>query len=138
MIIMSLQAERQALRRNFVTDLLDWHLSTTWFVTGFLVSGRTSSMSGNIVKHPKARQLLTKLGRNSLVPTKSKNGKWHKPKLSRRVAKVLRKESLRQGQYSIGTNDGWDPLWDKRRSNTVQVPHVATCTIIKLQKGSKR
>ena len=24
-----------------------------------------------------------------------------------------------KGQYSIGTNDGWDPLWDKRRSNTV-------------------
>ena len=90
------------------------------------------------MKHPKARQLLTKLGRDALVPTKRKNGKWQKPKLSRRVAKVLRKESLRQGKYSIGTNDGWDPLWDKRRSNTVQVPLVVTCTIIKLKKGSKR
>lgn len=76
-------------------------------------------MSGNIAKHPKARQLLTKLGRQAIVPTKNKNGKWHKPKVSMRVAKVLRKESLRQGKYSIGTNDGWDPLWDKRRSNKV-------------------
>ena len=101
------------------TGHLGWYLSTPSFVTGFLVSGIAYSMSGNIAKHPKARQLLTKLGRQALVPTKNKNGKWHKAKVSRRVAKVLRKESLRQGKYSIGTNDGWDPLWDKRRSNKV-------------------
>ena len=47
--------------QNFVTGLLGWHISETLFVTGFLVSGRTSSMSGNIVKTPKSKAAANKV-----------------------------------------------------------------------------
>jgi hypothetical protein len=40
---------------------------------------------------------------------------WHKPKVSRRRANVLRKRAIRDGTYgtfSIDTWEGWDPAWD--------------------------
>lgn len=40
---------------------------------------------------------------------------WHRPKVSKRVAKDLRKQALRDGTYGsfdATTGVGWDPSWD--------------------------
>lgn len=40
---------------------------------------------------------------------------WRRPVVSKRVANVLRKQSIQDGSYGnfdVNTGAGWDPLWD--------------------------
>ena len=84
-------------------------------------------MANRIAKHPKAKQFLVKLGGNALKPSRV-NNKWRKPKISKRVANVLRKEAIKTGTYGNGHNDIWNPVWDKRRRNSISaIPSGHSC-----------
>jgi hypothetical protein len=84
-------------------------------------------MANRIAKHPKAKQFLVKLGGDALKPSRV-NNKWRKPKISKRVANVLRKEAIKTNTYGNGHNDVWNPVWDKRRTNSISaIPSGHSC-----------
>ena len=67
---------------------------------------------------------LCRLGAEALKPQFVENS-WQKPKISRRVAAVLRKHAVVEGSYGSfdpETGKGWDPKWDElRQIGTMQL-----------------
>ena len=68
----------------------------------------------------RAREALDRHGMEALTPQKV-NGKWRKPRVSRRKAAVMRKEAIRNGTYGEDSM-GWKPSWDTRRTAHVRMP----------------
>ena len=73
-----------------------------------LSAATTSTTSGNGIESIDAGTPISPVNDDSFRRT------WHKPKISRRKAHVLRKQAIREGTYGTfdGVNIGWDPAWD--------------------------
>ena len=68
----------------------------------------------------RARETLDRYGMEALTPQKV-NGKWRKPRVSRRKAAVMRKLAIRNSAYGEDSI-GWKPSWDTRRTARVAMP----------------
>lgn len=75
-------------------------------------------------KIPRAVRMLAEFGADALRRS-HQGGKYIAPKVSRRVAAVLRKRAILHGTY--GSFDpklgGWDPAWDTPRKIVTMRPH---------------
>jgi len=67
---------------------------------------------------------LGRVGEEALKPQLVMDS-WRKPRVSKRVAAVLRKQAIKEGTFGTfdpETGKGWDPKWDSlRQTGTMQL-----------------
>lgn len=71
-----------------------------------------------------AAKWLCRVGEEALKPQRV-NDCWRKPRVSKRIAGVLRKQAIKEGtfgSFNIETGKGWDPKWDSlRQTGTMEL-----------------
>lgn len=71
-----------------------------------------------------AAKWLGRVGEEALKPQLVRDS-WRKPRVSKRVASVLRKQAINEGTFGSfdpETGKGWDPKWDSlRQTGTMQL-----------------
>ena len=106
---------------------------------------QTSSMSAaasGAKNMRSAAKWLCRVGEEALKPQKV-NEVWKKPKISKRIAGVLRKQAIQEGTFGSfdpETGKGWDPKWDSlRQTGTMQLrpPKLNTRQRTREQRATK-
>ena len=100
-------------------------------------------MSGNGAKGMRsAAKWLCRVGEEALKPQRVMDS-WRKPRVSKRVAGVLRKQAIKEGtfgSFDVETGKGWDPKWDSlRQTGTMQLrpPKLTARQRTREQRASK-
>lgn len=89
-----------------------------------------------------AAKWLCRVGEEALLPQRV-NEKWRKPRISKRVAGVIRKQAIQEGTFGSfdpETGKGWDPKWDAvRQTGTMQLrpPKLTTRQRTREQRATK-
>mmetsp|Transcript_2965 Transcript_2965/g.5400 ORF Transcript_2965/g.5400 Transcript_2965/m.5400 type:complete len:147 (+) Transcript_2965:65-505(+) len=75
-------------------------------------------------KLPRAIRMLAQFGARAMQRSHV-DGKYIAPKVSRRIASVVRKEAIINGTYGSFSPEvgGWDPSWDTPRKIVTLRPH---------------
>lgn len=89
-----------------------------------------------------ATKWLSRIGEEALQPQLVRES-WRKPRVSKRVAAVLRKQAIKEGTFGSfdpETGKGWDPKWDSlRQTGTMQLrpPKLTTRQRTREQRAQK-